>query len=65
MTSQMMIMKMDMATTPTTAPVVGAVPTTREANPAGQKRATLSALAPTSNSPDMGIREMSSVHYFN
>ena len=59
-----MIMKMDMATTPTTAPVVGAVPTTREANPAGQKRAILRALAPTSKNLDRGKREMSSVHCF-
>ena len=36
MQSQMMMMKMEMAMTPTMAPVVGAVPTTREANPAGQ-----------------------------
>lgn len=53
---------MDMATTPTMAPVVGAVPTTSEANPAGQKRATLRALVPTSKSFETGKRDMSSVH---
>lgn len=65
MTSQMTIIKMDMATTPTMAPVVGAVPTTSEANPAGQKRATLRALAPTSKSFETGKRDMSSVHFLN
>lgn len=48
MTSQMTMMKMEMEMTPTIAPVVGAVPTTNEASPAGQKRATLIAFAPMS-----------------